>query len=179
MTHTNKDVFLARLMRERDKFELLVNRIGFTRQLTIPGVLGKWSIKDLLAHLLSYELYIADRLEEILHSEPYVPSKTQNALDAFLEQFGYPDYGSPLLEDNGPNDWVIEKYRNVSLEDIITQEVQAFASVMASIQSLPEETIHSHNLYKRIANNTYIQYREHIRDIQKWLVANAANSKNS
>jgi hypothetical protein len=179
MTRTNKDVFLARLMRERDKFELLVNRIGFTRQLTIPGVIGKWSIKDVLAHILSYEQYIADRLEEIQHNEPYIPSKTQNALDAFLDQFGYPDFGSPLLDDDGPNAWVIEKYRNVSLEDIITQEVQAFATIVASIKSLPEEAIDTHNLYERIANNTYKHYREHIRDIQKWLVANAANSKNS
>ena len=28
MSRTNKDIFLARLMRERDKFELLVNQIG-------------------------------------------------------------------------------------------------------------------------------------------------------
>jgi hypothetical protein len=179
MGRTNKDIFLARLMRERDTFELLVNRIGFSRQLTLPGVLGKWSIKDLLAHILSYEQYMADRLEEILHGEPYIPSRTQNALDAFLDQFGYPDFGSPLLDDDGPNDWIIEKYRNVSLEDIVTNEVQAFASIVSSLKSLPEETIDTHNLYERIANNTYKHYREHIRDIRKWLVTNAANSKNS
>ena len=179
MARTNKDIFLARLMRERDKFELLVNRIGFTRQLTLPGVIGKWSIKDILAHILSYEQYIADRMEEILHGEPYIPSRTQNALDAFQDQFGYPDFGSPLLEDDGPNAWVIEKYRNVSLEDVITQEVQAFAVIVASLKSLSEETFTTHNLYERIANNTYKHYREHIRDIHKWLVANAANSKNS
>ncbi len=40
MAKTNKDIFLARLMRERDKFELLINRIGFTRRLTLPGVSG-------------------------------------------------------------------------------------------------------------------------------------------
>jgi hypothetical protein len=50
---------------------------------------------------------------------------------------------------------------------------------VASIQRLPEETINTHNLYERIASNTYKHYREHIRDIEKWLVANAANSKNS
>jgi hypothetical protein len=179
MSKTNKDIFLARLLRERDKFELLVNRLGFSRQLTMPGVLGKWSIKDILAHLLAYELYIADRMGEILHSEVYVPCRTQNALDAFLDQFGYPDYGSPLLDDDAPNDWVIEKYRNVSLEDVVMQEVQAFASIVTSLQLMSEEMIDSHNLYERIANNTYKHYRDHIRDIRKWLVENAANSRNS
>ena len=96
-------------MHERDKFELLLNRIGYTRRMTLKGVSGKWSIKDILAHILAYEQYIADRMNEILHGETYVPCKTQNALDAFLDEFGYPDFGSPLLDDDGPNAWVTEK----------------------------------------------------------------------
>ena len=179
MHRTNKDIFLARLMRERDRLELLINQIGFTRQLTLQGVSGKWSIKDILAHLLAYELYIADRMHEILHGEIYIPCKTQNALDAFLDQFGYPDFGSPLLDDDAPNTWVIEKYRNVALEEVVMQEIQAFASIVVSLQEMTEEMIASHNLYERVANNTYKHYREHIRDIHKWLVENAANSRDS
>jgi hypothetical protein len=179
MAKTNKDIFLARLIRERDKLELLVNRIGFTRQITMPGVLGKWSIKDILAHLLAYEQYMADRLGEILQGEPYIPCKTQSALDAFLDEFGYPDFGSPLLDDEAPNAWVVDKYRNVSLEDVVTHELNAFTSIVSSLEKLPEETIDQHNLYERIANNTYKHYREHIRDIKRWLAVNAANSRNS
>ena len=179
MSRINKDIFLARLMRERDKFELLVNQIGFARQLTLQGVSGKWSIKDILAHLLAYELYIADRMHEILHGESYLPCKTQNALDAFLDQFGYPDFGSPLLGDEAPDAWVIEKYRSVSLEEVVAQEIQAFTSIVAALQQMNEETITGHNLYERVANNTYKHYREHIRDIRRWLVENAANSRNS
>lgn len=173
MAKTNKDIFLARLIRERDKFELLINRIGFTRRLTIPGVTGKWSIKDLLAHVLVHEQYMADRMEEIAQDEPYVPSRTQNALDAFIDQYGYPDLGSPLLDDETSMVWVVEKYRRVSLEDIVTQELNAFASIVASLERMTEEMIGEHNLYERIANNTYKHYREHIRDIRSWLVVNA------
>lgn len=174
-----KRLFITRLMRERDKLELLVNRIGFTRQLTMPGVLGKWSIKDMLAHLLAYELYMADRLEEIVQNEHYVPCKTQAALDAFLDEFGYPDFGSPLLDEEAPNAWFVEKYRNVSLEEVVTQELNAFTSIVSSLEKLNEEMIEKHNLYDRIANSTYKHYREHIRDVKKWLAVNAANSKNS
>ena len=177
MAKTNKEVFLARLMRERDRFELLVNRIGFSRKLTIPGVLGKWSIKDLLAHQLVYEQYIADRMEEIRHGEQYIPCRTQNALDAFLDQFGYPDFGSPLLEDEASTSWVIEKYRTVSMEEIVTQEIHAFTSIVASLENLEEDTIASHNLYERVANNTYKQYRQHVRNIRSWLLANASKSR--
>ena len=175
----NKKLFISRLLRERDKFEILVNRVGFTRRLTLKGVVGKWSVKDILAHILAYELYMADRMQEILQNETYIPAKTQTALDAFLEEFGYPDFGSPLLDDDTPNIWVVEKYRNVSLEDIVTQELNTFASIVELLEAMTEATIEQHNIYDRIANNTYKHYREHIRDIKRWLAMNAANSKNS
>jgi len=177
MVKTHKEIFLARLMLERDKFELLLNRVGYARRMTLKGVSGKWSIKDMLAHILAYELYIADRMNEILHNDPYVPCKTQNALDAFLDEFGYPDFGSPLLDDHVPNEWVTEKYRNVSLEEVVAQEIQAFASIISILEKMPEEMLNKHHLYERIANNTYRHYRERIADIKRWLRSNTAYNR--
>lgn len=171
--------FITKLLHERDKFELLLNRIGYIRRMTLKGVVGKWSVKDILAHILAYEQYMADRMEEILQGETYLPCKTQTALDAFLDEFGYPDFGSPLLDDEAPNAWVIERYRNVSLEDVVTQENQAFSSIVSSLEKMTEEIINKHNLYERVANNTYKHYRAHIRDIRRWMLVNAANSRNS
>lgn len=172
MPKTQKEIFLARLLRERDKFELLLNRAGFTRRMTLKGVSGKWSIKDIIAHILAFEQYIADRMNEILHGVTYVPCKTQNALDAFLDEFGYPDFGSPLLDVDGPNEWVTAKYKNVSLEDIVAQEIQAFASIVSSLDKIPEEMIDRHNLFERVANNTFRHYQEHTSDIRRWLRSN-------
>src|SRR5512138_3099338 len=150
MAKTQKEIFLTRLMHERDKFELLLNRVGYTRRMTVKGVSGKWSIKDILAHVLAYEQYIADRLNEILHGERYIPCRTQNALDAFLDEFGYPDFGSPLLDDDGPNAWVAEKYQHVALEEIVAQEIQAFASIVASLEKMPEDLLSRHGLFERV-----------------------------
>ena len=172
MGRSNKEAFLARLMHERDKFELLLNRVGYTRRMTLKGVVGKWSIKDVLAHILAYEQFIADRMHEILHGETYLPCKTQTALDAFLDQFGYPDFGSPLLDEESPREWVIERYRNVSLDDVIAQELQAFASIVSSLEKMPEETINRHNLYDRVVKHTYHLYRSHASEIKRWLRVN-------
>lgn len=174
---TSKKQFLEKLMQERDKFELLLNRVGFSRRMTLKGVSGKWSIKDILAHILAYELYIADRMNEVLHKQAYIPCKTQTALDAFLDEYGYPDFGSPLLDDDAPNAWVVEKYRNVSLEEVVAQELQAFSSIVTTLEKIPEKRIERHNLYDRIANNTYKHYREHLKDIRNWLGANAVDLK--
>jgi hypothetical protein len=177
MPKTNKENFLARLMHERDKFELLLNRVGFTRRMTLKGVSGKWSIKDMLAHILAYELYIADRMNEILHGEQYAPARTQNALDGFLDEFGYPDFGSPLLDDDGPNEWVTAKYKNVSLEDVVAQEIQAFAAIITSLEKMSEEILDQHNLFDRVANNTYRHYREHSAQIKQWLRSSTAYNR--
>jgi hypothetical protein len=171
--------FISKLLHERDKFELLLNRVGFTRRMTMKGVAGNWSIKDIIAHIWAYEQYITDRLHEILHREVYVPCKTHNALEAFLDEFGYPDFGSPLLDDYTANAWVFEKYRNIPLEEIVAQEIQAFNSIVSALEVMPEEPIKRHNLLDRVADNTYHHYREHIRDIKAWLQAHTVNSKKS
>lgn len=165
----NKIFFLDKLQRERDKFERLLNRTGFANIMTVKGVSGNWSIKDIIAHIWAYEQYISDRLNEIKHGEIYHPCKTHNALDAFLEEFGYPDFGSPLLDDDTPNAWVYEKYKNVSLEEIVAQEVQAFNSIITTITSMPESVIEQNNLYERVADNTYHHYQEHVKAIRVWL----------
>jgi hypothetical protein len=155
----------------------LLNRVGYARRMTLKGVSGKWSIKDILAHVFAYEQYIADRMNEILQGEEYIPCRTQNALDAFLDTFGYPDFGSPLLDDDGPNEWITEKYKTVSLDDVVSQEIQAFAAVIASLEKMSEEMMTRHNLYDRVANNTFRHYREHIADIKHWLRSSAPQKK--
>jgi hypothetical protein len=177
MPKSPKQIFLARLMHERDRFELLLNRVGYTRRMTLKGVSGKWSIKDVIAHIFAYEQYIADRLNEILHGEEYVPCRTQNALDAFLDEYGYPDFGSPLLDDDGPNEWIAEKYRTVSLDDVVMQEIQAFASIISALEKMPEELMTRHHLYDRVANNTYLHYRQHTADIRRWLRSNTTYNR--
>lgn len=173
----NKKTFLHKIQSERDKFELLLNRVGFTRTMTIKGVVGNWSIKDIIAHIWAYEQYISDRLNEIKHGEVYKPCKTHNALDAFLDEFGYPDFGSPLLDDDNPNAWIYEKYKNVALEEIVAQEIQAFTSIVAAIESMPEYLIKQHNLFERVADNTYHHYHEHTKAIKAWLKTHAAKTK--
>jgi len=174
-----KKQFLTKLLHERDKFELLLNRVGFSRRMTMKGVAGTWSIKDIIAHIWAHEQYIADRLHEIAHGETYLPCKTHNALEAFQDHFGYPDFGSPLLDDDTSNAWVYEKFKNISLEEIVAQEIQAFTSIVTVVEALSEAEFQSHDIYERIAENTYRHYHDHIRDIKAWLKATAVNSKNS
>jgi hypothetical protein len=177
MQKIRKVTFTERLLRERDKFELLLNRVGFARRLTMKGAAGHWSIKDMLAHILAREQYIADRLEELRHAEPHTPCKTQAALDTFREQFGYPDFGSSLLDQDASNAWIVEKYKNIPLDEIVAHEIQAFATILSALEHMPEETLDRHDLFERVADYTYKHYRAHAADIRRWLRSMAVNAR--
>lgn len=172
MAKLHKEIFLTRLLMERDKFELLLNRVGYTRRMTLKGIAGRYSIKDMLAYIWAYEQYLADRMNEIANGHAYTPCKTKSALDAFLDEFGYPDFGSPLLDEEYPIEWIIEKYRNVSLDDLVAQEIEAFAAIVSTLKSMNETVINRHNLYNRIIKHTYEHYHKHVHEIRHWLRVN-------
>ena len=164
--------YIHHLLNERDKFEQLLNQLSFARLTTTAGVAGSWSVKDIVAHIMSYEQFTADRMAEIIHSESYSPASTPAAFEAFLEKFGYPDFGSPLLNDDGSKDWIVKKYKNISLEEIVAHEIQAFNAIVHAVETISEDLLDKHHFFEQVTNNTYIHYREHSRDIERWLAAN-------
>jgi hypothetical protein len=165
----NKIIFLERLQCERDKFELLLNRVGFTRQLTMKGVSGQLSIKDLLADVLSRGQFISDRLTEIVHGDAYAPCTSYTALENFRIHYGYPDYESPLMEKEKHNHLVIDKYKNIAFDDIVEQELAAYLNTLSSFQQLSHNQCLDHDLFHRIAEHTYKPYRRTVAGINRWL----------
>ena len=165
----DKVTFLPRLQRERDKFELLLNRVGFARRMTMKGVSGRLSIKDLLADILSREQFMADRMTEILHGEAYSPSASHRALDDFQNKFGYPDYESPLLEKDARNHGVTHKHKNIGVDDIVEQELAAYANIITAFEKLTHDQCLDHDLFYRIAEHTYKPYRRASLEINRWI----------
>jgi hypothetical protein len=172
----NKITFLPRLQRERDKFELLLNQVGFTRQMTMKGVSGSLSIKDLLADILTREQFIADRLNEILHGEVYSPCTSHSALEDFQKDFGYPDYESPLLEKENRNYIVTHKHKNIGVDDIVEQELAAYENIISALEKLTQNQCLDHDLFHRIAEHTYKPYRRASLEINRWLKSIATES---
>jgi hypothetical protein len=165
----NKIIFLPRLQRERDKFENLLNQVGFSRQMTMAGVFVNLSIKDLLADILAREQFIADRLSEILHGETYAPCASHTTFENFQKENGYPDYESPLCHREKINYFVIQKYKNIGLDDIVEQELAAYASIVASMLKLTHNQCLDHDLFHRVAEHTYKPYHRTSLEINRWL----------
>lgn len=172
----NKILLIERLQRERDKFESLLNRVGFSRQMTMKGVFGNLSVKDLLADILTREQFIADRLSEILHGDSYSPCASHTSLENFQKNYGYPDYESPLLDKEKPNHLVTHKHKNIGVDDIIEQELAAYANILTALQKLTNNQCLDHDLFHRIAEHTYKPYRRASAEINRWLKSIATES---
>ncbi|MBK7316183.1 hypothetical protein [Candidatus Villigracilis affinis] len=172
----NKIIFLSRLLQERDKFELLLNRVGFSRRMTTKGVSGNLSIKDLLADVLAREQFIADRLNEILHGDVYSPSVSHRSLENFESDNGYPDYESTLFEKENSRYSVASKYRNIGVDDIVEQEIATYGNILAAFEKLTHDQCLDHDLYHRTAEHTYKSYRRTSIEINHWLQSIAPES---
>jgi len=173
----DKITFLPRLQRERDKFENILNRVGFARQLTMIGVLGSFSIKDMLADILSREQFIADRLSEVLHHETYSPCTSHTALENFQRENGYPDYESPLIKKEDLNHLVIYKHKNIGVDDIVEQELATYMNIVSALEKLTHEQYLDHDLFHRVAEHTYKPYRRNSMEINRWLKSIESESK--
>jgi hypothetical protein len=158
--------FLTHLLNERQNWELLINYVASSR-MGIGCVAGTWAVRDILAHILAQEQYLADRLEEILRGEPYSFCRTQDELDTFLEEFGYPDFESPILHQDTANEWVVNKYKTIANMDLIALELHAFDVIWEHIKELTGKHLTEYDLYERIAHYTYAHYNEHAADIRK------------
>jgi hypothetical protein len=64
--HMTKAALLAKLRTEHDAFETVLAPLTVA-QMTTPGVTGRWSIKDVLAHVTAWERCVLDRLQAALH----------------------------------------------------------------------------------------------------------------
>lgn len=173
----NKTTFLQRLQTERDKFEILLNQVGFTRKMTMKGVSGNLSIKDLLADILTREQFIADRLAEILQGEQYSPSASHTLLDDFQDKYGFPDYESPLYKKDTINHMVLYKHKNIALDEIVEQEISAYTNIVSTFEKLSHNQCLDHDLYHRIAEHTYRPYRRMEMEIRHWLKSIASEPK--
>ncbi len=172
----NKSIFLTRLQHERDRFELLLNRVGFSRQMTMRGIFGKSSIKDMLADVLDREQFLADRLGEVLHGNVHAPCMSHSALENFQDVNGYPDYESPLFKREAGLHFSASKYRNVSLDDIVEQELATYGNIVAALEKLTHDQCLEHDLYHRAAEQTYKSYRRVSAEIGHWLKSAAPES---
>jgi hypothetical protein len=120
-------------------------------QLTQPGVMGDWSVKDILGHVTTWE-------EEALKSLPVI-----------LQGGRLPRYSVLYGGIDAFNAQMAERKRSLSLLEIRRQLEETHRQLISTIREAPEEEfIRETRFRRRLRLDTYSHYPIHARAIRDW-----------
>ncbi|MBN1309961.1 MAG: ClbS/DfsB family four-helix bundle protein [Anaerolineae bacterium] len=138
---TSKTELLADCRQEFDALEKFVETLP-AAQLTEPGAIGDWSVKDVLAHLYEWHQMFFRWYETSLRGEtPAVPAE------------GYKWNELPAL-----NQAIYEHYRDYLLDDVVSSLRASHQKTVGLIEELDEEILFKRGLYPWMNKNYLAAY---------------------
>ena len=111
---------------------------------------------------------IFSRIEAARHGALH-GTGNDSAIFDFEKLYGYPDYESSLVQKQKIDHLVIHKHKNIALDEIVSQELAAYSSILSSLEKLTHDQCLDHDLYHRIAEHTYRPYHRMSTEIHRWL----------
>ncbi len=150
----DKTTLLKTLIETRAAWEALLAQID-EEQMLKPGAAGKWSVKDVIAHVASGESGI-------------VPVLRTHA-------------GSDLLNlsDDERNEIEYQQHKDRSLHDIVNEERQAYTALLEVVQQLSDDDLNDPHYFKNmpaewrpwqlIAGDSFKHYEDHMPSLREWL----------
>ena len=115
-----------------------------------PGVMGEWSVKDILAHVTTWE-------EEALKYLPLILTG------------GWPPRYTHYGGIDGFNAQMAEQKRDIALSDVLRQLDETHRRLIDYLQSVPEEHFTRETRFRhRLRLDTYSHYPQHARAIREW-----------
>ncbi len=115
-----------------------------------PGVMGDWSVKDILAHVTTWEEEALKHLPLIAEGGRPPRYVTYGGIDAF-------------------NARMTEQKRDLSLSDVQAQLDETHRRLVDFIRSAPEDQLTRETRFRRrLRLDTYGHYPEHAQAIRQW-----------
>lgn len=125
-------------------------------QMMQPGVTGEWSVKDILAHVTTWE-------EEALRMMPVI-----------LENKTPPRYADQYGGLNAFNAQMSAQKRDLPLAEVLAQLDATHRRLIEYVQRAPDDQITRETRFRRrLRLDTYSHYPEHARAIRAWRERNA------
>lgn len=162
MNEMNKLKLLESIQNGYDTFKELLAEFD-TEQITQLGAIGKWSVRDTVAHIVVHEQRMLQWMNEKLSGKQPVAFQPYAMPDDALDQLNEQIYQENLFR---PLDDVIDGLDKTHMEALRLVETSTEEDLLdpARFQLLGGEP-----LWEAIAANTFEHYEEHSRDIRKWV----------
>lgn len=152
---------LDEIQAERNNLDKTQGKIPGDQMLS-PGLVGNWTVKDMLAHITVWEQRMVRWLEQTaLGDEPEMlpAGMTWDDLDLWNEQ----TYQEHLHRD---------------LQEVLSGFQTSYQEALKTVREFPEEDLidperyawrNGRALWLMVAANTYEHYKEHEADLAAWL----------
>lgn len=152
----DKTTFINTLQETRAQWEELLAQVEEER-MQRPGATGKWSVKDVIAHVMDGER----ELVSLLRSHVVAGSELWD------------------LSDDERNEIVYQQNRERPLQEILSEEQQAYADLLAAAQTLSDDDLndphHFHQMpqewvpWRIFAGNSFQHYQDHMPALRAWV----------
>ncbi len=152
----DKATLLKTLTETRAEWETLLAQID-EEQMQKPGAAGKWSVKDVIAHVASGESEIVP----VLRTHVLAGSDLWN------------------LSDDERNEIEYQQNKDRPLNDIVNEERQAYMALLEAIQTLSDQDLNDPRRFENmpqewspwqlIAGDSFKHYKDHMPSIREWL----------
>ncbi len=138
---TSKSQLSAGILKERAALNTQLEALT-PEQMTRPGTVGEWSVKDVLAHLLAWEQMCLAWYEAGKRGEtPQTPGQ------------GYTWQQIPALNQN-----IYERHRDTPLETVMEQFRASYEAIFAAIEAMTDEELFTPKVYKWTKSTTLGSY---------------------
>ena len=116
------------------------------------GVVGPWSVKDIIGHITTWERVLMDSIEAYRVGED-------------PEVLKYSDYA----DINEFNERSVQEKTGTTLSVLTDDLKSTHEDMMVLLNSLPEAAFHVSDIEGRVREDSFRHYREHTASILHWL----------
>ncbi|MCW5852941.1 MAG: ClbS/DfsB family four-helix bundle protein [Anaerolineae bacterium] len=166
-----KNQLLGLLTTEREQWDAQLAQVG-EANMTTPGVVGDWSVKDIIAHVAFWERYAAAFVRAAFTGRPPTDEERYGVAELPAE--------TQAMEVDQFNDWTFQRQRQRPLPEILTEDQTIYRDLYTMLRGLREPDLlvegrydwaQGRALWEYVAGNTYEHWAEHGQSIHAWLAA--------
>jgi hypothetical protein len=157
---TSKAELLQAMISAREQLDALVGQINRST-MTLPGAAGEWSVKDILAHLASYDRSLALTLA----------LRGQKPPDLWIEDIPLDEFNRRLFEQN----------LGMGLVEFLQQFREVWEAILEETRARPEQYLFSEQSVQGVPDKfkpcdilrseSYGHYLDHVPALRAWLEA--------
>jgi hypothetical protein len=155
---SSKAELIEAMVSARSQFDSLVDRIPHSK-MSLPGASGEWSVKDVVAHIASYDRWLGLTLA----------LRAQKPPDFWMEDIPLDEFNRRLFDEN----------RDLPLGQILQESRHVWKEILEGTRALSETYLFSEQSVQGVSytfkpcdvlkSESYGHYLDHVPALSAWI----------